>query len=82
MKSAYKDNRGLTLVELLVGVTILAIIIVPLLHTFITGANTGIKSKNYGNATDAAQNLSEQIQALDVDTILQNSALVDSAAKF
>ena len=82
IKSTFKDNRGLTLVELIVGVTILAIIIVPLLHTFITGANTGIKSRNYGNATNAAQNLSEQIQALDVDTVLSNSTLLDSAAKF
>ncbi len=82
IKSAFKDNRGLTLVELLVGVTILAVIIVPLLHTFITGANTGMKSRNYGNATDAAQNLAEQIQALDIDTVLKTPTLVDSAAEY
>jgi len=82
IKPTFKDNRGLTLVELIVGVTILAIITVPLLHTFITGANTGIKSRNFGNATNAAQNLSEQIQALDVDMVLGNATLVDSAAKF
>lgn len=81
-KSAYKDNRGFTLVELLVGVTILALIIAPLLNTFIVGANTERKSREFGNATNAAQNLSEQIQALDIDAILGDSRLVDSAARF
>ena len=41
MKNEIKgDNRGLTLLELIVGVVILAIVVVPLLHTFVTGANT------------------------------------------
>ncbi len=73
------DNRGLTLVELLVGVLILSIIIVPLLHTFVTGAGTERKSRIYGNATVAAQNLLEQVQAREIDDILRNSALLDGA---
>ncbi|NLW65279.1 MAG: prepilin-type N-terminal cleavage/methylation domain-containing protein, partial [Clostridiales bacterium] len=41
------DNRGLTLMELLVGVAILAVIITPLLHVYVTGANTARKNKLY-----------------------------------
>jgi len=82
LSRARRDNRGLTLIELLVGVTILAIIVVPLLRIFITGAGTEIKSRRYGDATNAVQNLTEQIQALDADTVLQNAATVDSDARF
>jgi len=81
-KSVFKDNRGLTLLELLVGVTILAIIVVPLLHTFIIGAGTERKSRVYSEATDTAQNLSEQIQATDPDQILSNAGLFVSGANF
>ena len=81
-KSTFKDNRGLTLVELMVGVTILAIIVVPLLHTFIIGASTEARSRTYGNATNAAQNLIEQIQATDPDSILNNAAMVATGAQF
>lgn len=76
------DNRGLTLLELLIGVVILAIIVVPLLHTFVTGASTEYKARKYAEATDAAQNLCEQIQAQDMDLILSNSAAIDRGAAF
>ncbi len=81
-KSAFKDNRGLTLVELMVGVTILAIIAVPLLNAFVIGAGTQMKSHKYGEATDAAQNLVEQIQATDADAILSNATVVNLNALY
>lgn len=81
-KSTFKDNRGLTLVELMVGVTILAIIVVPLLHTFVVGAATESRSRTYGNATNAAQNLIEQFQATDPDTIMSNSHIVNTGANY
>lgn len=81
-KSAFKDNRGLTLVELMVGVTILAIIVVPLLHTFVVGAATEARSRTFGNATQAAQNLIEQIQATDPDSILNNATMVATGATY
>ena len=82
IKPLSKDNRGLTLVELILGTVILAIIIVPLLHTFVTGASTEYKSRKYGEATEAAQNLAEQIQATDANLLLSNSRAVDSKAYF
>lgn len=75
-KSVYKDNRGLTLVELIIGITILAIIVVPLLQTFIVGAGTEVKSHQYGQASDIAQSLSEQIQATTMDAILLNATVL------
>ena len=77
-----KDNRGLTLVELLCGVVILAIVIVPLLHTFLVGASTEAKSRKFAEVTEAAQNLSEQVQAADADLVLSNSAAIAAAAKY
>ena len=80
--SLSSDNRGLTLIELIVAVTILAIIVVPILHAFVTGAGTERKSQIYGDATNAAQNLIEQIQATDADSILKNANAVASGASF
>ncbi len=81
-KSKSYDNRGLTLVELIIGVTILAIIIVPLLSVFVTGAATSLKSRTYSEATEAAQNLVEQIQSCKTDTLLSDSAELYSGAKY
>ena len=77
-----KDNRGLTLIELLCGVVILAIVIVPLLHTFLVGASTEAKSRKYGEVTEAAQNLSEQIQTADADLVLSNASAIATGAKY
>ena len=63
LKAFRADSRGLTLVELIVGITLLAIIITPLLHAFVTGANTERKGRQYGEATVAAENLAETVQA-------------------
>lgn len=69
------DNRGLTLLELLVGVAILAIIVTPLLHTFITGANAARKNKIYSDANQAAQNIIEDIEANDMANYLKDNEL-------
>ncbi len=66
---AAADNRGLTLVELIVGVTLLAIIITPLLHAFVTGASTERKGRQYGEATVAAENIAETIEAASISQL-------------
>jgi len=76
------DNRGLTLVELLVAVVILGIIVAPLLHTFATSAKTAQKSRQFGDATTAAQNIIELIESSDTDVILSNATVIDSGASF
>lgn len=40
------NNEGFSLIELLIAIVILAIIVVPLLHSFVTSARTNAKSRN------------------------------------
>ncbi len=83
IKKTYRhDNRGLTLVELLVAVVILGIIVSPLLHSFVTSARTAQKSRQYGDATTAAQNILETIEAADLDALLENATVLGSGAAF
>jgi len=57
-----KQNKGFTLVEVLIAMTILGIIVVPLLHAFVTSANTNAKSKRIMDATGLAQNIMEELK--------------------
>ena len=75
-----RDDRGFTLVELIVAIVILAIIVIPLLNTFVVGAKTAAKATAYGNATDAAQNLAETVQAADAETLLSSPGTYISGA--
>lgn len=68
--SVRADDRGFTLVELIVAIVILAIVFVPLLHAFVTGAQTEAKSRQQNNATAAAQTIIENIQAADTAALL------------
>jgi prepilin-type N-terminal cleavage/methylation domain-containing protein len=77
------DNRGVTLVELLISVLILGIVTAPLLHSFFTSAATAQKSRQFGDATTCAQNLIETIQEKPVDALLADAASLGAAgAKF
>lgn len=79
MKQPLSDNRGLTLIELVVGVVIMAVIAVPLLHSFVASASTARKSEVYRNATDAAQNIIEEIESSEVSAyIVENGAAYDN----
>ena len=51
-----QDNKGFTLIELLVAVMVLAVVIVPLLHSFVTSYRVNAKSKQLMRATTLAQN--------------------------
>jgi len=62
-----KDNRGLSLVELLVAITILAIVITPFLHSFATAARTNGKAKRMMRATSVAENLLEGMKPLTLE---------------
>lgn len=73
------DNRGLSLVELLIGITILAIVVVPLIHAFITSAATSNKARNLSSETAAAQNILETYRATTLDAILEKVAGRDYA---
>lgn len=63
-KTLKNDNRGLTLVELLVAIAILVIVTVPLLGTFVQGAKVNNKSNMIQNATAVAEDTFENMKAV------------------
>lgn len=61
------NNEGLTLVELLVAILILAFIVVPIFSNFVISARVNAKSRNTMNATNTAENIMEQFEAYTVE---------------
>ncbi len=62
-------NAGFSLVELLLAVIILAIIVVPLLHGFITSARMNGRAKQTQRATTVAQDIMEGLKAYDIEEL-------------
>lgn len=58
-----EDNRGMTLLEVLVAVSIFAIVAIVLLQGFVTSSRVNKKSNTYLEATTTAQNIMEEIKA-------------------
>lgn len=73
MKRKGKNNSGFTLVELLVAIAILAIVVAPLLHSFVTGARLNAKSKKIMDATTVAQNVMEDIKATSLEELFEKT---------
>ncbi len=68
-KKCNKSNAGMTLVELLIAVTILAIIVVPFLHTFASSARTSLRAKRNLRVTTAAQDIMEGLKAETLESL-------------
>ncbi|MFP3154210.1 type II secretion system GspH family protein [Lachnospiraceae bacterium ZAX-1] len=66
----WSDNRGVSLLELLIAVAILAIMIAPLMHLFVTSANLNRKGRQMDAATNAATNLMEMVKTTELDDML------------
>ena len=65
------NNKGLSLVEVLVCVAILAIIFVPLMNTFMTSSRLNKKANDTQTATALAQKIAEEFKTqtlTDIDT--------------
>ncbi len=58
------NNKGMTLVELVVAVAILGVLSSILLHAFVTSMNVTKKARRISEATDAAQNIQEVVEAV------------------
>lgn len=63
-------NAGFSLVELLIAVAILAIIVIPLLHMFITTTRINVKSRQTLRATTVAQDIMEGLKAYTVEEVV------------
>lgn len=65
-------GKGFSLVELLVGVTILAVIAVPLLTAFLVTSHTSGRAKDIRNETVAAQYLVESMKATSIGAVIDD----------
>lgn len=68
-RADYSKNAGMTLVELLVAVTLLAIIVVPLLHAFASSARVGLKARQNLRVTTMAQALMEGLKSESIESL-------------
>lgn len=66
-KEKQLNNEGFSLVELLIAIVILAIIVIPLLHTFVTSARTSAKARNTMHATAIAEDVMEDFEAYSIE---------------
>lgn len=66
MKNLKNNNQGFTLVEIIVAVSILALVLVPIFQVFIVGVNTTNKAQNYGTVTEALENTMEVVKGAEI----------------
>lgn len=64
------NNKGVTLVELLVSITMLSIVVGAFYSCFVLAAKTNAKAKLAHKATSLAQNILENIKAEDMDSLM------------
>lgn len=70
---ARKDNKGFTLLELLVAVVILAVIIVPMLRSFVSSYRVNARSRENMRATTLAQNEMEIFEKEKIEDLLDTT---------
>lgn len=73
-------DAGFSLVELLIAVTILAIIVIPLLRMFVTSTRINVKSRQTLRATTAAQDIMEGLKAYTLEEVRTQFSLPDGSA--
>lgn len=61
------NNKGVTLVEIIVAMAILAVVVVPFVHSFVTAANTNRKAKETFFATTISEDLMEFFEDVSVE---------------
>ena len=66
-KQLHKENKGISLVEIIVSLLILMIIIVPMLSSFVTASKTNQSAKASSYAKSAAENVVEMVKLLGLE---------------
>lgn len=69
MRRLKGDNKGLSLIEVLIAVIIVAIVAVPFLRSFITAAHANNRAKRAHKATTLAQSLVEGLKTETLEDI-------------
>ena len=73
-----KDNRGVSLVELLAAMIILALVVAPMLQSFLVSMKLNNKARNTMRATTVAQNLMERLSAFQLEEICEQFNLEEN----
>lgn len=68
-----KNNKGFTLLELLITVVILALITAPFLSSFASASKTNVKSKRIQEANELSQHIIEQFKGSSVAKMVNPS---------
>jgi len=66
----FKDERGLTIIEVLMSVAILSIIMVPMMNSFIIGGRLNNDAEGYSTALTLAQSKIEELKGLNFSSIV------------
>ncbi len=74
------NNKGFTLIEILVAIVALALVVVPLLQGFVATANLNKKSRERMMATNVAQTHMEEYSGYTIEEIdkIRNKSLYDA----
>ena len=72
LNNALHDNSGASLLELIIAVTILAIVTAPLLNTFVISAKLNAKARTMGLETNAATSIYEKIKGSNASDIVSS----------
>lgn len=73
------NSRGFTLIEVIIAVVIMAIASIPLMHAFSTTANTSSKALVKMRATNAAENIMENIKGMSLEEVVKTYGGVDGS---
>lgn len=73
MKRLKKNSKGFSLVELIAAVAILAVVVTPLLHSFVTSTKVSNRATEISEATLAGKNLLETVDARPLSEFQQIS---------
>ena len=69
MKKFIKNHKGVTMVEVLVTVAMLAIVVAPCLSSFVMAQRGNVKAAETQAAYTAAANLMEELKGLSADKV-------------
>ena len=73
-----ENNRGFTLLELIVTVVILALVAAPFLSSFVNAAKTNVESKRQEESNELAQYIIEQFKASSIDYMKDTYGMTES----
>ena len=68
-KKRKKNNKGVTLIEIVVTIAILGIVAVPLLNSFAVGMRTNNEARKTEEVNQMAQDVAEAFRAADLDKL-------------